>query len=90
MQGKKINYRMSILKFQRVPLLMLMLFLSGCVERTTTNSCPVWPEPNIKAADELEKYCYPEGKCPSVWEWVNRLYVLKDQLKICRKPVEGN
>jgi hypothetical protein len=61
---------------------MSSLFLAGCGNQTTINSCPIWPDPKKEAADELERNCYPEEKCPAFWEWMNRLYILKDQLKV--------
>jgi hypothetical protein len=42
---------------------------------------PSFPEPDYKVDDELEANCYPESKCPHLWNWIERLYILKDQLK---------
>lgn len=61
---------------------MLMPYLIGCAQTKIINRCPDFPEPGSKVADELEKNCYPQTKCPALWDWIDRLYVLKDQLKI--------
>ena len=61
---------------------MLISFLSACEKQIPINSCPSFPEPGGKVADELEQACYPDSKCPETWKWIDRLYILRDQLKV--------
>jgi len=61
---------------------LLPVLLSGCDHPTAVSSCPVFPYPDPRAADELEKYCMPQEKCPHLWDWMNNLYVLDQQLKV--------
>ena len=62
----------------------LLICLSGCAEKKTEFKCdyPPFPKPGSKVDDELEKYCMPQEKCPELWDWIDRLYKLKDQLEI--------
>jgi len=62
--------------------LVLLAFLSGCDRPIVVTSCPVFPYPDPKVADELEKYCMPQEKCPHLWDWMNNLYVLDQQLQV--------
>jgi len=74
---------------------MLMISLIGCAQTPQQiNSCPVWPDPSPGVADELKENCIytvkeaqkmvcrREDKCRATWEWLDRLYVLKDQLSV--------
>ena len=62
--------------------LVLMTSFIGCEQNHGINSCPVFPEPKREVADELKANCYPDDKCPATWEWLDRLYKLKDQLDV--------
>lgn len=97
------NSRNNTRKFLAVLILTLMILSNGCGSPTTTvvNSCPPFPDPTSRVADELEECCmYTKDeaarlkrkrgdKCPSVWEWMNRLYVLKDQLEENKKMLSN-
>ena len=64
-------------------MITLTLLLSGCVTESDFKFIPpAFPEPNHKMTEELEKVCMPQEKCPLLWEWIDRLYKLKDELKV--------
>ena len=64
-------------------MLTLLICLSACATLLDYKSdCPSFPEPGSGVDEELEMYCMPEEKCPELWDWINRLYKLKDQLEI--------
>src|SRR3954463_4187838 len=90
-RAKQIISKIATAKSLAVLLLVLMSLLTGCATSNPTaiNSCPAWPEPNSKVADELEKNCTPQEKCPYIWEWISRLYVLRDQLMVCQNTEKG-
>ncbi len=77
-----MTFKRNTVRFQAALCLLLNFYCVGCETKTTINSCPPWPNPGRNVADELEKYCYPESKCPYTWEWIDRLYILRDQLEI--------
>lgn len=62
-----------------------MILLSGCakdkyaLESGVTN--PAFPSPHNNVSSELQKNCYPRSKCPAIWDWLDKLYKLKDQLE---------
>lgn len=61
----------------------LLLFLSGCAKENNFNfTPPPFPEPHADVDNELEKVCMPQEKCPRLWEWIDRLYKLKDELEV--------
>lgn len=64
-------------------MLALIICLSGCAtEPDYKSDCPPFPEPGSGVDEELEKVCMPEEKCPELWDWIDRLYKLKDQLAV--------
>ena len=62
-------------------LLILMLCLSGCATEHKVISNPKFPMPDWPVAEELSANCYPREKCPATWMWIDKLYILKDQLE---------
>lgn len=63
-------------------MMMLQISCGGCETQNNLKFiAPPFPEPHAHMADELEKVCMPQEKCPFLWEWIDRLYKLKDQLK---------
>ena len=61
--------------------LLAQFFLSSCVT-ANYNNCPTFPIGGAKVADELEK----AGELPNTWEWIARLYKLKQELDLCETP----
>ena len=83
-KGKK-HWRSNWTLLLALGLLMLM-FLTAC-ETVNSKPCPPYPIGGEKVANELSKVCYDkDGKnvCPVTFDWLSRLYVLKQQLKTCR------
>jgi len=68
--------------FLAVLVFLMMLYLNGCTT-TRIDNCPPWPPATKAASTELRNAC-GKSPCPHVFEWLNRLYVLRDQLKECR------
>lgn len=65
-------------------MLIVLPFLSGCATDSYKQApeivTPQWPYAGAAVADELEKVCIPENKCPALWDWLGRLDKLKEQL----------
>ncbi len=70
--------------------MMLTLLSSACVKTQEVIAVPKWPKPKEQVVDELEKNCTPESKCPALWEWLNRLYVLRDQLAYANQTSQSS
>ena len=66
-----------------IPALMLLvlLLLNSC-KTTNFSYCPMFPIGGKEVAKELEK----AGELPNTWEWIGRLYKLKQELDICKTP----
>lgn len=66
--------------------LLVLLSLTGCAHKISDQPTqpdlvlPMWPKAGPKVADELQKQCVPENKCPATWEWLSRLTKLRDKL----------
>lgn len=67
------------------PKLWLFLPCALLVSCTTVRPgvCPAWPEPDPKMAQELE-VMLPEAENPHFWDWMDRVYKLRDKLEACR------
>lgn len=77
----KQNLRKSW-KLRTAQMMTLTLFCNGCETQSNLKFiAPPFPEPHPNMADELERVCMPDKKCPLLWEWIDRLYKLKDELK---------
>ena len=63
--------------------LILCLLLCGCASPVAT-TCPPWPAAGPAVADELERALSQPEAWPAAWDWIDRLYKLKDQLAGCR------
>lgn len=78
------------MKLLHVLLLPLMLLLTGCEKSPiVVTSCPSFPTPSHGVVGELKKHCMPDSRCPALWSWIDRLYILKDQLdktKLTQRP----
>lgn len=61
-------------KFRHALVLLLSLCLSGCV----AGSNPAFPDPDPKAAEQIEP-CLKKGA--ELQDWLDRIYKLKDQLQ---------
>ena len=70
---------------------MTTLYLSGCESKKASFvHKPQFPKTGKTVDNELRKYCMPKNKCPrgcvpkpicpGVWEWMNRLKILQQQL----------
>lgn len=59
----------------------LTIFLSGCAQKTISVVNPPFPLPSDEVANELVRQCIPKENCPALWDWINDLYKLKDQLE---------
>ncbi|MBW8308075.1 MAG: hypothetical protein K0M45_00275 [Candidatus Paracaedibacteraceae bacterium] len=69
-------------------LLALTVCSAGCAQKLVTSNCPAFPIPSKQVAEELQANCYPETKCPATWQWIDRLYVLKDSSVVEIKKAE--
>jgi hypothetical protein len=58
--------------------------LLGCSTKGNFNYCPAWPYGGAKVAEELENVPYDGYE--DFWEWIARLYKLKQELDICKTP----
>ena len=45
--------------------------------------CPPWPPTGAVVADEIESRMMPAENYPAFWDWVDRLDILREQLKAC-------
>lgn len=61
-----------------------MILLLGCSTKGNFNYCPAWPYGGAKVAEELENVPYDGYE--DFWEWIARLYKLKQELDICKTP----
>ena len=62
--------------------ILLVILLSGCSRTINSNFCPTFPLGGHKVAEELKKVPY-EGY-EDTWEWIARLYKLKQELDLCK------
>ena len=62
-----------------------MILLLGCSTKGNFNYCPAWPYGGTKVAEELENVPYDGYE--DFWEWIARLYKLKQELDICKTPM---
>lgn len=63
-------------------LIVLTIFLSGCAR--TISSCPPYPVAGPAVGAEIKKVCNPVSDCPRLFEWLDRIGKLKDQLDLCK------
>ena len=61
--------------------LAAMLCFAGCATAPVVSSCPPFPEPGLAVVGELERLT--EAEYPATWDWLDRLYRLRDQLAAC-------
>lgn len=62
-------------------MLLGLLCLSSC-KTTNFSYCPTFPIGGKEVAKELES----AGDLPNTWEWIARLYKLKQELDLCKTP----
>lgn len=64
-------------------LMILTLSLGSCAKTLPSDTRPHWPKPGKEVAKELEDACYYKGvnHCPNIFEWLDKLYKLRDQLE---------
>lgn len=70
--------KLSMRLFLWVSILIFVVSCSG----VSVNFCPNFPIAGYKVAKELEQ----TGDFPHTWEWIARLYKLKQELDICKTP----
>lgn len=65
-------------------LILVVILLLGCSTTANYDNCPHFPIGGKKVADELESVPYQGNE--DFWEWIARLYKLKQELDICKTP----
>lgn len=61
-------------------MLIGMSCLNACAP-ATYNTCTTYPIAGELVANELEIHC---AQCPHTWEWIGRIYKLKQELDLCQ------
>ena len=84
--GKKETSFTTKFALLLVLLLVLVSFLTSCATANSKQICHAWPVGGKKVAHELEKVCYnkDENICPALFEWMNRLDKLRQQIEVCK------
>lgn len=62
--------------------ILLVILLSSCSRTINSSLCPTFPIGGKKVAEELKNVPY-EGY-EDTWEWIARLYKLKQELDLCK------
>lgn len=65
-------------------IILLVILLLGCSTTASYDNCPYFPIGGKKVAEELENVPYQGYE--DFWEWIARLYKLKQELDICKTP----
>lgn len=63
-------------------MLVGMSLLASCVAKNFDSRCLVFPPAGEKVAKEMEKASFEEY--PNTWEWLGRLYKLKQEIEVCK------
>ena len=74
---------MSSLRSRLGLALVTIALLNGCAGTVPFSACPPWPSAGPAVADEIERALVPPAAFPATWDWLDRLYRLKDQLAVC-------
>jgi hypothetical protein len=73
-------------------ILLLLSGLAGC-SASVPSVCPPFPEPDPRVIQELLLCCVeqdqdgalaPSRETQALWDWLDRVYKLRDQLEVCR------
>lgn len=58
------------------------------IDRLIVSACPIFPSPHPDIVKELKEVC-PKDKCLHLYEWLEKLRILDEQLQIYQELFEN-